>query len=176
MAVHIALLRGINVGGKNRLAMSLLRTIASDLGYTDVVTYIQSGNIVLTSREASRTVAGKLEGAITATTGLDVPVIARTAAEWSTMMAANPFPVADGKKLHVVFLPGPAGDAYSRIDSAAHGPEDFSVSGSHVFLWLPNGIGRSKLAAAIGRAGQPGTARNWNTVVKLAQLSGAEQP
>jgi uncharacterized protein (DUF1697 family) len=172
MTVHIALLRGINVGGRNRLAMPVLRTLATDLGYTDVSTYIQSGNIVLSSRQSSATVAAKLESAIASETGLAVPVIVRTAVEWSEMMAANPFPIDDGRKLHVIFLPSPPGDAYDHIDAADHAPEDLAVAGRHVFLWLPNGIGRSKLAAAVGRTGQPGTARNWNTVVKLAELSG----
>jgi uncharacterized protein (DUF1697 family) len=172
MTVHIALLRGVNVGANNRLAMPLLRDLAVRLGYSEVAAYIQSGNLVLSSGEASHTVAAKLEDAITAETGLDVPVIARSATEWSEMMGANPFPVADGKKLHVLFLPRLAGGAYDRIDAADYAPEDYAVSGKHVFLWLPNGMGRSKLAAAIGRAGEPGTSRNWNTVLKLAELSG----
>jgi uncharacterized protein (DUF1697 family) len=174
MAVQIALLRGINVGGKSRLAMATLREVAIDLGYTDVATYIQSGNMVLSSRAAAKTVARRLEQAISARTGLDVPVIVRTADEWSEMMASNPFPTDDGKKLHVLFLPRAAEQTYDGIDVTDYSPEGFTVSGSHVFMWLPNGIGRSKLAAVIGRTGEPGTVRNWNTVIKLAGLSGVQ--
>jgi len=171
MPVHIALLRGINVGGKNRIAMPALREMAIGLGYTEVATYIQSGNLIVTSPAASDEIAAELRRAIAATMGVAVPVATRTATEWSGVIAANPFPVGpdEGKQLHVVFLAEPAGDSYDGI--AATPPEQYAVSGREVYLWLPNGIGRSKLAAAIAHHGEPGTVRNWNTVLELAEMA-----
>lgn len=171
MPVHIALLRGINVGGKSRIAMPSLRETATGLGYTEVATYIQSGNLVLTSPASSNEIAEELHRAIAATMGIEVPVVTRTATEWSGVIAANPFPVGpdEGKKLHVVFLAESADDSYDGI--TAPPPEEYAVSDREVYLWLPNGIGRSKLAAAIARHGDPGTARNWNTVLKLAEIA-----
>lgn len=171
MPVHIALLRGINVGGKNRIAMPALREMAIGLGYTKVTTYIQSGNLILTSPASSNEIADELHRAIAATMGIEVPVVTRAATEWSGVVAANPFPVGpdEGKKLHVVFLAESAGDSYDGITTSP--PEQYAVSGRELYLWLPNGIGRSKLAAAIARHGAPGTARNWNTVLELAAMA-----
>jgi uncharacterized protein (DUF1697 family) len=174
MFTHIALLRGINVGGRARLPMAELRGIATGLGFTDVATYIQSGNLILSAPATGEEVAERLHEAIATATGLEVAVTTRTRYEWGHMIAANPFPVGtdDGKKLHVIFMARPPGDAYASVDPESYAPERYAVVGREVYLWLPNGIGRSKLAAAISRSGEPGTARNWNTVLRVAELAG----
>ena len=173
----IALLRGINVGGKNKLAMADLRAIAGDIGFPDAMTYVQSGNIVLPSVTAGRvgTVASQLHAAIEERTGLDIPVITRTFDEWQAIIDANPFPAAaaDGTKLHVVVLDAPVTKALAGFDAASFAPEEVEFGERVVYLSLPNGMGRSKLAVALQRVGnaKSGTARNWRTVLALADLA-----
>ncbi len=173
----IALLRGINVGGRNRLPMADLRSIAAKLGFADAATYLQSGNLVLpdVARDSAE-VAAALTAEIRSDFGLEVPVIIRNAQEWARVIAANPFPeaTADGTKLHVVFLTGPATDAVRQFDGERYEPEELAVTDAEVYLSLPDGIGRSKLAGALGKVdnASSGTIRNWNTVLALSDLSG----
>jgi uncharacterized protein (DUF1697 family) len=175
----IALLRGINVGGKNKLAMADLRAIAGDVGFPDATTYVQSGNVVLPSVPAAQVggVAATLSTAIAERTGLTVPVITRTADEWRAIIDANPFPeaAADGTKLHVILLDGPPSSKLRAFDAAPFAPEQASVGHREVYLSLPDGMGRSKLAVALQRVdhAKTGTARNWRTVLALASLAGA---
>jgi uncharacterized protein (DUF1697 family) len=170
----IALLRGVNVGGHNKLPMAQLREIAAEAGLTEVRTYIQSGNLVASTDLDPESVAAVLAGAILTATGLTVPVIVRTAQRWSDVIAANPFlDAADpGRHVHAIFLPAPATEAVTTFDAAAFAPEEVVVAGSEVYLHLPDGMGRSKLAVAVNRIPEiaVGTARNWNTVLKLATL------
>jgi uncharacterized protein (DUF1697 family) len=173
----IALLRGINVGGKNKLAMADLRSIATDAGFADATTYVQSGNVVLPSVPVRDTggVAAALGAAIEERTGLSIPVITRTVDEWQTMIDANPFPeaAADGTKLHVVVLDGPVAPALTDFDATKFAPEAVAGGERVVYLSLPNGMGRSKLAVALQRVGnaKSGTARNWRTVLALAEMA-----
>jgi uncharacterized protein (DUF1697 family) len=137
----IALLRGINVGGKNKLAMADLRSIAAEAGYPTRVTYVQSGNLVLPSVPAGKvgSVAAVLHAGIAERTGLDIPVITRTASEWRAMIDANPFPdaAADGTKLHVIVLDGPASSKLKAFDALPFAPEELSVREREVYLSLP---------------------------------------
>ncbi len=170
----VALLRGVNVGGHNKLPMARLRELASAVGFTEVRTYIQSGNLVA-STELDATAAGHLlTEAILTATGLRVPVIVRTARQWSDLIAANPFPSAvdPGRCIHVIFLPAPATEAVTTFDASPFAPEEVVVAGSEVYLHLPEGMGRSKLAVAVNRVPElaAGTARNWNTVLRLGSL------
>jgi uncharacterized protein (DUF1697 family) len=170
----VALLRGVNVGGHNKLPMVQLREIAAGAGFTEVRTYIQSGNLVASTVLESASAEKVLADAIAAATGLTVPVIVRTADQWSELIAANPFPDAmdRGRHVHVVFLPAPATEAVTSFDASSFAPEKVVVSGSEVALHLPDGMGRSKLVVAVNRIPDvaAGTARNWNTVVRLAAL------
>lgn len=173
--IVIALLRGINVGGKNRLPMADLRSIAFDLGFTDAATYLQSGNLVLFDVKLDTGgVSAALRDAIRRVAGLDIPIITRTASDWADVVADNPFQnsTTDGTKLHVVFLNQPATEPIRCFDAEPYHPEELSVTESEVYLLLPNGIGRSKLAAALARIdnADTGTTRNWNTVTALAEL------
>jgi uncharacterized protein (DUF1697 family) len=170
----IALLRGVNVGGHNKLPMAQLREIAVGAGFTDVRTYIQSGNLVASTVLEPESAAKVLADAIRVATGLTVPVIVRTAQQWSDLIAANPFPDATdpGRHVHTIFLPAPATEVIRAFDATAFAPEEVVVTGSEVHLHLPDGMGRSKLAVAVNRVPEvaAGTARNWNTVLKLATI------
>jgi uncharacterized protein (DUF1697 family) len=184
MTVMVALLRGVNVGGRGKLPMADLRAVATACGYGGVRTYIQSGNLVLTADDpapATGDVARTLRRAIAAATDVDPAVIVRTAAELVAVAAANPFlrRGEDPDKLHVVFLEGPAEGALDDVDLPAFAPEEAVATGREVYLFLPDGMGRSKLAVEIGRKGRPakeGTARNWRTVTRLLAMAGEDAP
>ena len=173
----IVLLRGVNVGGR-QLAMSALRVGLEEAGCADVATYIQSGNVVLIPPcSAPENLPAWLEGIITDLAGFEVPVVLRTLAELEQTVALNPYPHAAATQLHVVFHaepPDPA--AVESLDLNQFAPESCRVVGRDVYLCLPNGMGRAKLPVALGRLwrtakSSPGTARNWNTVLKLVALA-----
>ncbi len=174
MTRFVALLRGINVGGRT-LKMADLRAVVEAAGGTDVATYIQSGNVVLSHpmRSPDR-LAAHLAGAIEDATGMAVPVMARTATEWDAVVATNPFPDAGGTTLHVVFLDqSPDPDAFGDLDLGSFAPEECAVVGRELYLHLPNGMGRSALATELAKRRRPmavGTSRNWNTVLTLQDL------
>lgn len=172
----VALLRGINVGGRNRLPMADLRAIADDCGFAGAKTYLQSGNIVLpATSEAPIRVAEVLRAAITDATGMEIAVIARSASAWEQVLVDNPFraEAADGTKVHVVFLESAATTEVRELDLDCFVPERMVVSVMELFLSLPNGMGRSKLAAALARISNSdgGTVRNWNSVVALGEMA-----
>jgi uncharacterized protein (DUF1697 family) len=150
------------------------RAVAESIGCADVATYVQSGNLVCTSSLSATRLGAALREALAVETGVDVPCIIRTAAEWTAIAAGNPYPDAasEAKRLHVTVLPGPAGATYDRIDAVAFAPDEFTVGESVVYLHLPGGLGNSKLAAALERAAakHPGTTRNWNTVLEIERL------
>jgi uncharacterized protein (DUF1697 family) len=175
----VALLRGVNVGGRP-LSMSGLRDALAAAGCTDVATYIQSGNVVLTPPEpAPDDLQTWLEQEISAVAGFDVPVVLRTSQELEATVAANPYPDTGGTRLHVVFFAADPGSAVlDGLDVATFAPEACTLVGRDLYLHLPGGMGRAKLPVALeraGRAAQPpavGTARNWSTVLKLVELAG----
>ena len=172
----IALLRGINVGGHNKLPMAQLRDIAADVGFIDVRTYIQSGNLVASTDLDPEVAGDALAVTIREATGLRIPIIVRTAQQWAGAIAANPFAdVPDpGTKVHVIFLPVPASAAIEAFDASGFAPESLAVVGSEIYLYLPDGMGHSLLAVAVNRLpdAAAGTARNWNTVLRIAALAG----
>jgi uncharacterized protein (DUF1697 family) len=194
MPTHIALLRGINLGGRNRVAMADLRAVVSGLGHTDVSTYIQSGNVLFTARAEAPNpgegrdagpIADELSAAIEKELGVRSPVVVVTRDELAAVIAGNPFPdEANHKCLHAVFRAGPVGqDLLDRIAAAvsavaAKGSRDSVVSAGRVlYLHTPDGFGTSDLAKTLLRltstpeAGT-GTARNWATTLKLLELCG----
>ena len=171
MTVHIALLRAVNVGGRSSVPMAALREVATDLGYDDVRTYIQSGNLVCTNTKSASAVGRELEQAITEHFGVTTDVIVRTKAQLAKVVAGNPFLArgADPKQLHVVFAVSTA--KIGIADLARYAPEEAQAIGKEVFLFLPDGVGRSKLAVDLARKAAVGTMRNWNTVTKLLAMA-----
>lgn len=172
----VALLRGINVGGR-ALPMAQLREICTGVGCTDVETYIQSGNVVLAHPVAKgHDLEGLLEAAIRDVTGLDVPVLIRTARELTAIVTHNPYPGTPGTRLVVWFCRTPA-DAtrLAAVDTAPFVPEASTARGRDLYLSLPNGQGRSPLVVALDkiRPRITTTARNWNTVEKLLAMATA---
>lgn len=174
---YVALLRGINVGGKTRMAMAALRDVCTAAGCEDVTTYIQSGNVVLDSALGADKLRTVLEEAIAAEFGFAPAVMIRTAKEMAAVVDQNPFPAADEQALHVGFLHS-APDAATKkclaaIDTA---PEELAVVKREIYLHLPNGMGRAKLPVELERclrksATSQITVRNWRTVGKLVDLS-----
>jgi uncharacterized protein (DUF1697 family) len=187
MPNHIALLRGINLGGRNKVAMADLRAVVAELGHGNVRTYIQSGNVLFSAAaEAGGTtvMAEQMAAAITAKLGVAAPVVILTRDELATVVAANPFPgQSDHKKVHAVILsqlPTPA--LTERLDAAQAqaalkgATDEVRAVGRTLYLHTPGGYGSSDLAQAILRivsspkAGATGTARNWLTMTKLLEL------
>jgi uncharacterized protein (DUF1697 family) len=171
---HLALLRGINVGGKNSLPMKDLERIFANAGCKDVRTYIQSGNVIFQSRSASG-ISEKITAAIEKRFGFRIPVILRTSEQLRQTIRDNPFLGVgiDTRWLHVYFLAGPpnAGGIAS-LDPARSAPDVFHVRGQEIYLHLPNGMGRSKLTNAYfdSKLSTTCTARNWATVLKLSEM------
>lgn len=176
MPVWIALLRGINVGGHRKVPMAELKALAEALGLDDARTYVQSGNLVFRSSEQTRAaIESRLADALAERFGFDVGVVARTLSDWEGVITANPFPEAANapKTLHASFLARPAdAGATGRLNGYSREDERFEIVGDTLYLLTPSGIGRSKFAAAAERLlGVPATARNWNSVRKIAEMA-----
>jgi uncharacterized protein (DUF1697 family) len=173
MPTWIALLRGINVGGGKKVPMAALKAAFEDFGATDVQTYIQSGNVVFghaTKSEAK--LVADVEGMIAAHTGFTVDVMLRTARQMAAVVEANPYPHAAGTTLHVLFLKAPpAKGALDALDLAPFAPEEVTELGRELYLHLPYGMGRAKLPVALAKLKVPTTARNWNSVTRLAEMA-----
>jgi uncharacterized protein (DUF1697 family) len=189
MASHVALLRGINVGGRNKVPMADLREVVTSLGHTGVTTYIQSGNVLFSTADtdAAKLVAA-LESAVTERFGIRSSVVVLSRDELAEVLASNPYPDEQNPRLvHVVFLNGePPQDLLARIATAesaatAKGSRDtVRAAGRALFLHTPDGYGNSELAQVLFRIisapakqkkqGLAATARNWATATKLLAL------
>ncbi|MHB2024848.1 MAG: DUF1697 domain-containing protein [Mycobacteriales bacterium] len=179
MVTHLALLRGINVGGRNRVAMAELRELVSSLGHSQVATYIQSGNVLFNCQDADTTViAEQLQTAIAEQLGLRPLVVVLTSQELADLVAANPFPDETNPKwLHALVRSQPfsaheSAEIAAVIEQARRrgGREDARVLGRTVFLRTPGGLSTSELAARLARPAAQTTARNWATIGKLRDL------
>jgi uncharacterized protein (DUF1697 family) len=171
---QVSLLRGINVGGRNRIAMHLLRGIYEGLGARDVSTYVQSGNVILVSDDKPERLSRRAEAAITRETGLTIQVLGRTHAQLARIVADDPYPGVEPIHHHVVFLSGePAPSGLAALSAAASPGESVTLTGREIHLLLPDGIGQTKLGQALieRKLGVVGTARNWRTVGQLHELS-----
>lgn len=173
MHTYVALFRGINVGGRNRLPMKDLVAILEAMGFDDVRTYIQSGNVVLQSaRKCSAKTARDISANVLEAHGFRPELLLLEASDLKQAIAANPFDAKDGKSLHFFFLDSapvaPDLEALSRVKAKS---ERFRLEGAVLYLLAPDGIGRSKLAARVERSlGTCATGRNWNTVRKLLEM------
>jgi uncharacterized protein (DUF1697 family) len=170
VARYVALLRGVNVGGKNRVSMAALRELVASQGHTDVATLIQSGNVVFTARRPAS--PQRLEDAIAKEFGVETTVILRTAAEMANVVVADPFPRADHAPVHVGFLAAlPPAAKLKALDAGRFRPDEYAIRKRELYVHLPSGIGRSKLVPYLDRQlGVATTYRNWHTVLKLQAL------
>ena len=175
MPVYVAMLRGVNVGG-NPLKMDWLREACAGLGFIDVRTYLQSGNVVLSSKLGAEAVAKKLKAAIDGQTRLPVPIVVRASAEMEKVVAENPFlkqKGIDATKLHVTFLErAPARPDTARLDKLAGTRDTYRLAKREVYLHCPINYGQSKLTnTALEKLLGSATTRNWNTVTTLAGMA-----
>jgi uncharacterized protein (DUF1697 family) len=184
---YVALLRGINVGGRNKVAMADLRQVAESLGHTEVATYIQSGNLVFTNAGGNASgvadaLADGLEQEIARSLAVRPVVVVLSRADLAQVIADNPFPgESNPKALHAVFrreaLTAEAVEAITAAEQKARAKgsqDEVIVVGRTLFLRTPDGLGRSELAAQLARVGSQaaGTARNWATVSRLLEMLG----
>ena len=177
MSARVALLRAVNVGGRNRIPMAELRAALEAAGLRDVSIVLQSGNVVFDASGGEAAAATEIRSAIAEAFGLDVGVTVRTAAEMRRIVGANPF-LADGEPrdavtLHVAFLDAqPAAATTAILDPDRSPPDAFEVRGREVYLSYPGGSGRSRLTLGYleQTLGVQGTARNWRTVERLASM------
>jgi uncharacterized protein (DUF1697 family) len=176
MARQIVLLRGINLGSRNRISMPELRDALEGAGFDDVRTYLQSGNAVVSSKAAADRVGRTIEKLIAEEFGLEIAVVVRTGAQLASVVRRNPLGeiAEDPKRYQVSFLakklpPAVAG----KLEAAAVESEALVVSGREIFAWHPEGVARSKLWAMLAGKGLgvTATARNWTTVTKLLELA-----
>ena len=177
MTAFVSLFRGINVGGHRKVGMKDLKAMHELHELRDVVPYIQSGNVVFTCDDTEPiAVQQQLEASFEQTFGFRSDVIVRSAAELDTIIENNPFRGQTDKEpnwIIVMFLATqPAATAQEELLKTYSGPEEIIFAGKEVFIYYPNGIGRSKLSNSLleRKLKTVGTARNWNTVLKLCEL------
>jgi uncharacterized protein (DUF1697 family) len=174
---YIALLRGVNVGGKHKAPMAELRAMLEELGFEDPKTLLQSGNAVFRSDKSGPALESLLEREFAHRFGFSVDFFVRTAAELDKVIAANPFSAeakSDPSHLLVVFLKDQVQAAdVKAVQAAIQGPERIEAHGRDLYIVYPEGIGASKVDRTPGwkNLAGAGTARNWNTVLKLGDLS-----
>lgn len=179
MARHIVLLRGVNVGGNNRVPMGELREALAEAGFDDVRTLLASGNVVLSSDKGADAVARACEATIADRFGLKIAVLTRSRAQVAAVVRRDPLGdvASDPRRYVVTFLAAKLGAGRAeRLASLTTESERLVVSAREVYSWHPEGAGRSKLAAALGAPalGVIATARNWATVGKLLALADAD--
>lgn len=182
MPTFVILLRAVNVGGTGKLPMASFRKLLEDLGYTNIETYIQSGNAVVDARGSAAGVGKAVAAALQKLMGAPVGVVIRTREELGRIISANPFAAeaaADGARVHVSFLAGPAGKgAKAALEEVVvkypTRRDRYHLAGDHLYFHFPEGAGETKFTGkTLDRAiGVIGTGRNWNTVLKLHQMAG----
>ncbi len=175
---YVALLRGINVGGKNKLPMKLLTSMFEDAGCLDVASYIQSGNVVFTATsDLAATLPGRITARISTEVGFRAPIMLRSANQMAAVVDRNPMlaPGVPEDALHVMFLDDlPTPERLATLDPDRSTPDRFTVLGREVYLHLADGLARTKLTNAYfdSRLATTSTIRNWRTVLKLRDMLG----
>jgi uncharacterized protein (DUF1697 family) len=174
VATYVAFLRGVNLGPTNKISMPALRAMAEDLGYADVATYINSGNLILSSAKKADTVEREISKTIKDTFGRPIDVTVRTPAQLKKILAENPYPDGNPSQVTVAFLArAPAKDAKDKVATVAKDYEPFTIAGQQVYVNYSQGIGRSKLAEKFSDIiGVSSTVRNIRTVDKVLALCG----
>lgn len=179
MTIYIAMLRGINVSGQRIIKMDRLRAVFEDMGFADVKTYVQSGNVIFVTDESAANLAVIIERKILDEFGFEVPVLTKSANEFKEIVKRNPFlkdRAIDGSKLHVTFLSDdPPRNALELLQPLAVGPEQARIVGRAVYLYCPNGYGNTRLnnTAIEKKLSCRATTRNWATTNKLLEMVNA---
>jgi uncharacterized protein (DUF1697 family) len=174
---YVALLRGINLGPRNKIAMADLREMLTKLGHRDIRTHILSGNAIFTShRRSIPRLEGEISKAILERFGFDIAVLIRTREELAAVVARNPFEAAkdDPSKCFAIFVSkNPTKAKVDALDPASYAPDEIRVGDRVIYAWLPNGVQGSKVLALLTdkRLGVTTTNRNWNTTTKLLELA-----
>jgi uncharacterized protein (DUF1697 family) len=171
MAVYVALLRAVNVGGTGKLPMAELKSLCIDAGFSDVKTYIASGNVVFRAAMSAAQVKAALEGRLRSHTGKHVGVVVRTGKELAGVLKANPFKKAHPSRTVVIFLDEPP-EASALSHAVGRKGEEMQLGTREIFVHYVDGIGRSHLKIPAARQG---TARNMNTLAKLVEIAGRTQ-
>jgi uncharacterized protein (DUF1697 family) len=170
---YVLLLRGINVGHHNKVPMADLREIVAEIGCTDVATYIQSGNVIATSTLAAKTLASRLESALEKRFGFRPRTMVRTRAQITKVLAANPFADREPSKVHVGFLMSAPPKRSTVPSTMESGADRAIIIGAHVYLYYPNGVGRTKMTRTPmwREINDICTVRSLRTVTKLAEMA-----
>jgi len=178
MPVYISMLRGVNLGGHNRVSMARLSTLYESLGFEAPRTYVQSGNVVFRAKEkGAASITKKIQDGIERTFGFRPAVLLRTSAELKKAIDANPFAgrrdIVPGKLLVTFLAADPGPDGLRRLAAFRSHPEESHLKGSELYIYFPNGAGRSKLpwSSVEKLVGVTGTARNWNSVTKMLEIA-----
>jgi uncharacterized protein (DUF1697 family) len=175
MTRYAALLRGINVGGKNKLPMKELAAMFESAGARDVATFIHSGNVVFrASPSVAATLPALVGQEIVSRFGFEAPIVMRAGSELQRIVRANPFVGVDEDELAIMFLAvKPSPERLQKLDPARSPPDQFVVRGRDIYLRLPNGFARTKLTNAWfdSKLSTVSTARNWRTLIKLRDLA-----
>ena len=174
MATYVAFLRGVNLGPNNKISMPELRAMAEDLGYTDVATYINSGNLIVSSSKKAPTVEREIADSIKDTFGRPIDVTVRTSAQLKKILGENPYPDGNPSQVTVAFLTKPpVKDAKDKVAAVAADYEPFTFAGQQVYVNYTQGLGRSKLAEKFSAIiGVSSTIRTIRTVEKVLVLCG----
>jgi uncharacterized protein (DUF1697 family) len=178
LTTFIALLRGINVTGRNKIPMAELRSLCADLGWRDIQSYIQSGNLVFRAGAGPAKLEAELEQAIERCLGLAIPTIVRAAADWPAYVRGNPYPDASARAPNAVMLAlckaPPRPDAIGKLRERASNHERIVQVGNALWIHYGDGVARSKLAPSLldRFVGSAVTMRNWRTVLKLQEMAG----
>ncbi|MFT5288295.1 MAG: hypothetical protein ACI8PQ_001645 [Planctomycetota bacterium] len=177
---YIALLRGINVGGHNKIPMAELRDVAANFGWTEVQTYIQSGNLVFNASGAAKTLEKELENGIQGRFQLTIPVLVRSRATWDKHAQGNPFPEASAIEPNKVVMAEckrvPRKTAADELNERAKNGERVAIVSGALWIHFPSGIARTKLSPALvdRLVGSTVTMRNWRTVLELSEKLAAK--
>jgi len=175
MTIYIALIRGINVGGHNKVPMAELRTAYEGIGLNRVKTYIQSGNVVFESEENAETLRPKLEKALADRFGLSANVVVRTAEQWERVLANCPFDASalkDKESIQIAALTEPPSrKAMDALEANRGESENYAVAGSDIYFLFRPSVLESKLAKCLPKLGDTATMRNWNTANRIAEMA-----
>ena len=181
MTTYLALLRGINLGPRNKIAMADLRELLDSLGHGDVRTHILSGNAIFTSgRRSAPRLEAEISAAIRERFGFDIAVLVRTRDELARVVDANPFAAAKDEPSHcfAIFLDrNPSKAKLDAFDPAAYAPDEIRLGDRVIYAWLPNGVQGSKVLGMLTdkRLGVTTTNRNWNTTTKLLEIAARDK-